>query len=385
MSCTFHPPHLDAWIYLVGCHALLVVAGGIPIAIWAYYAGRHRPRWCMLLAFVLALSIPLYLHHGPADPRDSAPPPIFWIGHFLASTFGFSTAFKLWNVAFQQYPNGSDVSLRLFVTWFVVLPEPQFVKGKTRKLSTSEIAQILLAPLQKLLALSIILSILTTQKSGIRNYENRMESMFLKIMVMLQTKEGTLLHEVWNGWIHLWWLYLYVSFLLELSVVASLLLTGFQAMDPAFRNPLLESRSLREFWGTRWNVPVHRLLQRTVYVPMREHGYTRPIAALGTFLVSGLLHEYNFWTHNFVAYQQFGEATLFFVAMGCLMLVEHWVVSNVVDNALNEFVRTIPSFVISFVYMMLTAIPVERYFIKSWLESGMIEATSLLFPHMTCR
>ncbi len=389
VSCTFHPPEVDAWVFLVGYHAMLLLGGGVPIGLWAYFEGRHKPRCCTVLALMVASSLPFYLYHQHhlGNIGDSSPPmPIAWIGRFLASTFGFSTAFKLWNVAFHQYPEGADVSVRTFMLWFLILPEPQFTKGKTRTLSAAEVKSICVAPLQKFVALSILLSILTTPNLGFHEESNNKSStsLLIRIMQLLPTKGETLIQEAWNGWIHLWWLYLFVSLLLELSAALSLPLTGYQAMDPAFQNPLLESRTLQEFWGSRWNVPVQVLLQRTVYIPLRKQGYSRPIAILGTFLFSGLLHEYTFSTHNYMAYQQFGVAILFFVFMGGLMLVEQWISTNIVQPRRQNVARRVPSFVLAFGYMMLSAVPVERYFIRSWLDAGMIDAVSLLVPHITC-
>ena len=63
---------------------------------------------------------------------------------FLGSTFGFSTAFKLWNVAFRQVPEGAEASWMTFLQWFLLMPEPKYVKGKTRTLSFKEVQKIVL-------------------------------------------------------------------------------------------------------------------------------------------------------------------------------------------------------------------------------------------------
>lgn len=405
LVCTFHPPKLESWLYVVACHGAYCVGGGVPIGLWAYYVGRRRPRCCVGLAMVVALSIPLYLHHSyrgssSGEAIDPLPSPVVWVGHFLGSTFGFSTAFKLWNVAYQQFPEGADASLQIFLAWFLILPEPQFVKGKTRTLSRDEIQEHLSGVLYKIVGIFVLLSMLTTPATTTREVVAGSEtnsdtakaqnggwsSILAWILQILPTKGDSLVEEAWNGWLHLWWLYTWVSFWLEASVLVTMPITGFQAMEPAFRNPLLESRSFQEVWGTRWNLPIQALLQRTAYVPLRKQGYSRTIAAVGTFVVSGILHEYNFWTHNFAAYRQPGIATLFFVAMGFLMLVESKIWAMLVPAPLRALIQKhVPSFLVSFGLIMLSAIPVERYFIKSWLEAGMIEASSQLFPHVTCR
>jgi len=61
--------------------------------------------------------------------------------------------------------------------------------------------------------------------------------------------------------------------------------------EPAFLNPLLESRCLKELWGSRWDLPVQKLLKRTIYTPARKYGFKRSEAAMITFIVSGFMHE----------------------------------------------------------------------------------------------
>jgi hypothetical protein len=156
-----------------------------------------------------------------------------------------------------------------------------------------------------------------------------------------------MLEDAWNGWIHLWWLYSWVSLLLE-------------------------------------HVQVLLHLQRTSYVPLRRLGFAKPIAVMGTFLLSGFLHEYNFWTYNFLVYQP-GIPIVFFLAMGGMMTMENLVWSALMPACVRNFVqKRIPSIFVSFVLMMILAIPVERYFIRSWLRAEMLDTVALLFPHVTC-
>lgn len=232
-----------------------------------------------------------------------------------------------------------------------------------------------------LVALSFFLSLLKTPPAS---DPSEGATIGVQLMRLLPTKGETLIQEAWNGWIHLWWLYAWITFFLETSVLVSMPLTGFQAMNPSFRNPLLESRSFREVWGSRWNLPIQLLLQRTAYVPLRRKGYNKPLAVLGTFMLSGLLHEYNFWTHNFIAYQP-GIPSLFFLAMGTVMLVEDSIWNAVVPLSIRKNSKYIPSALISFLLLMVSAIPVERYFIQSWLKAGMLDAAERLFPHVVCR
>jgi len=386
-SCTLHVPRLDAWIVVLTSHGFFCVVMGIPFAIWTYHVGRRKTYrlWCIPVAFLVAFSIPWYFHYSSWNYyRSSASEGSStqsWMPPFLGSTFGFITAFKLWNVAFSQYPEGADATMDTFMNWFLLVPEPEFTKGKTRNLSPAEIRGHVLNALRQLGLLCVILSFLRTPPTA----ESSLGATFLiRVLQSFPSNRGSLWDEALNGWIHLWWLSTWVTLLLEISILISLPLTGCKAMMPGFRNPLTESRSFQEVWGTRWNLPVQVLLQRIAYVPLRRQGFSKPTAVMGTFLLSGLMHEYNFWTHNFVAYKP-GIATIFFVAMGAVMLVEHSVWIAVVPARIRSFVQNyVPSALTAFGLTLISAIPVERYFIKSWLDAGMVETAALLFPHITC-
>jgi predicted DCC family thiol-disulfide oxidoreductase YuxK len=63
---------------------------------------------------------------------------------------------------------------------------------------------------------------------------------------------------------------------------------GVDAM-PVMRNPL-ESTSLADFWGRRWNTAFHELATRFTFRPLRAR-VGSSIAALIVFLLSGVIHE----------------------------------------------------------------------------------------------
>ena len=51
------------------------------------------------------------------------------------------------------------------------------------------------------------------------------------------------------------------------------------------------ARSPRDFWGRRWNLVVHDLVFRHVFLPLG--GLRRPLrSTVGVFVISGLIHEY---------------------------------------------------------------------------------------------
>jgi hypothetical protein len=151
---------------------------------------------CIPVAFLVALSIPLYFHCGNISNEEHST--LTWVQQFLGATFGFSTAFKLWNVAFSQYPEGADATVEVFINWFLLLPEPEFCKGKTRTLLTAKIRGHIVKVLIHLSVLCVILSILRTSLTD----KSTDSKLLVRLLRLLPTKGETLCEEAWNGWIH---------------------------------------------------------------------------------------------------------------------------------------------------------------------------------------
>ncbi|GKV43788.1 hypothetical protein SLEP1_g51041 [Rubroshorea leprosula] len=100
---------------------------------------------------------------------------------------------------------------------------------------------------------------------------------------------------------------------------------GFE-LEPQFNEPLL-ANSLQDFWGRRWNLMSSDVLRHLIYNPLRriskriigDRWKSLP-AILGTFFVSGLMHEvlYYHLTHLPPTW----EATCYFVMHGICVDVE---------------------------------------------------------------
>ena len=86
---------------------------------------------------------------------------------------------------------------------------------------------------------------------------------------------------------------------------------------PLFRAPL-RSRSLREFWGRRWNLAFAEMTAIGVYRPLKATA--GPVAAtLAAFLFSGLLHEAAI---SLPVRAGFGRPLLYFALHAAAMLIE---------------------------------------------------------------
>ncbi|MEM7166819.1 MAG: membrane bound O-acyl transferase family-domain-containing protein [Planctomycetota bacterium] len=86
---------------------------------------------------------------------------------------------------------------------------------------------------------------------------------------------------------------------------------------PLFRAPIL-ARSLREFWGSRWNLAFSEMLQETVYRPLQGR-WGRSQARFASFGVSGLLHEVAISVPVGGGY---GLPTVYFLLQGWLVHLE---------------------------------------------------------------
>lgn len=126
-----------------------------------------------------------------------------------------------------------------------------------------------------------------------------------------------------HGVIALWRLVAGITLLYALGqfvndVVHFCLLASGAAMRPFHETPIA-ARSLRDFWGKRWNRPVSAWLHRFVFLPLaRQH---RPdLGLFCAYLVSGALHA---WM-ALVALGAFAafELALFFGLQGVLILLE---------------------------------------------------------------
>ncbi len=113
-----------------------------------------------------------------------------------------------------------------------------------------------------------------------------------------------------NHWIYRWFLlcepsdsyakmamfYLFIctgSYMADLQIALVRLVTRNKYTLLSFNNFPFLSRSLREFWGRRYNRLVGSLLKESVFEPVRcIFSFSSTTAALTSFLVSGLLHAH---------------------------------------------------------------------------------------------
>ena len=384
LACVAVAPSATAWARALSIHLGLLAFVGAPLGLLLFVVGarlrRTRPGphggWHVRLGagvgFGLAagVAVPLAVAYG----RRHHPAQTSWMAAFLAATFGFNAFFKCAAFAARSHPAGADVRLGTWLLWFTSLPEPLLL-GASGELQPPRAGRAAGGPawrtallLLKLAGLSALLSVLLASPAN------------LPFGMPPAGLAGWPAH-VLNCWAHLWLVYLWAAFCLD---VGTLLVMGVGGTtEPAFGNPLLASRSLREAWGERWNRPVHTLLKRSVYEPARRSLGLPPLsAALLTFAASGLLHEYNFSIHNHAGYEP-GAACLFFVAMGALMLAEA-TLAPCCPPPLRRLLGAMPSALIAAAIQLVVLPLFAPFFMRSWLASGMIDDLRELVPHVRC-
>lgn len=408
-SCTFRPPSTDAWLYAVGVHVVTCCVGGaVPVGILLYHAVKSRrlrgDDASITIRRFVAVAVGITVAVGVAVYRDAlttnlvvpVPPPdpeMMWMGRFLLSTFAFSTFFKSLQVAYRWYPTGigdDGGSLYRWLLWFVLLPEPVLSVNRipvgggndglvkaTRQQTVERIRNLVI----KMVALGALVSCVGASSHPV-------DTLLLpRGPLWLWTLLPSWVLTALDGYVHIWILYLWAATCLDISAVAVMVLLGV-AVHPGFANPLLASRTLREAWGTRWNVPVQVLLKRTVYAPCRRRHWSVTVSTLLTFAVSGLLHEYNFTLHNGVRYapRHVGAATAFFLIMGGCMLLEDVLWDRCAPTPrVQRWIRRLPTPVVSTALTLIwAAYPFERYFFPSWQEAGLMEVIARLLPTVQC-
>ncbi len=137
----------------------------------------------------------------------------------------------------------------------------------------------------------------------------------------------TLIHLHWpqlhaNPWLEafwaLWITYFGVSAFVDLATGIAMQ-TGIPVAEGFDAPPL--ARSPRDFWGRRWNLMVHDMMFRHVFLPMG--GLRKPLrSTFGVFFVSGVVHEHFVFATLGHPSRYTGWMMAFFVVHGIAVLVQ---------------------------------------------------------------
>ncbi|CAB9502242.1 Pfam:DUF821 [Seminavis robusta] len=144
-------------------------------------------------------------------------------------------------------------------------------------------------------------------------------------------------------------------------------------------NPLTQSTSPSDFWGRRWNELVHIVLKTGgVYIPMRKNGFSRGMAGLATFAVSGLFHEYILVALTMIDGPTYGNHLNFFLWNAVVIILENLLSNHPVIQWTS---KNLPRPIIT-ALVLLTALPISHWFTDEYLEIGFFHDFSVGFPFL---
>lgn len=151
-------------------------------------------------------------------------------------------------------------------------------------------------------------------------------------------------------------------------------------------SPLTKSESPSDFWSRRWNRITQSGLRRGVYLPLLQSGFSRSASLFGTFLASGVLHEYvllimkhrrgipNNVTHTPFE-PNYGNHLGFFAWCGLVLWIEKLTRLTApvlwMQNNLPQPVRTI--------LVLLTVLPIVHLFTNEYIASSFYSDLALGF------
>ncbi len=122
-----------------------------------------------------------------------------------------------------------------------------------------------------------------------------------------------------------------------------------------FRSPY-KSKSLKEFWGRRWNIAFSEMTSLVAYKPLK-HRVSPEIAMVLSFLLSGLLHEIAI---SFPVNSGYGLPLLYFLVHGVLMYAE---------NTLSFVKRIINDKILSHIWVLgWLILPIPLLFHTKFIE-----------------
>jgi hypothetical protein len=123
-------------------------------------------------------------------------------------------------------------------------------------------------------------------------------------------------HPLLSGWIGMLGIVLILHFGIFYLIALVWESVGVHA-EPIMQRPL-QSESLSEFWGKRWNLGFRTLSHKLVFRPLQRR-YGIVAATLGAFLISGLIHEL---VISVPARAGYGFPTAYFLVQGFGVIVE---------------------------------------------------------------
>lgn len=245
-----------------------------------------------------------------------------WLGplrskmaHFVLSFFGVVAGFRWLELMLGTGPHGFDTSAKNFVIYFASPAEVLFDESGQLKASPPGLVPATLLRIAGHMLVGTLVLSLGKATSFMPCLEPSTELAAMKLLGFPQALPAV---------------YLQTAFIYCTLATAMLMhrllpaLFGVDSVD-SMRSPLLLSTSVRDFWGRRWNLVVHRLMKRTFFLPLAGGSATgRHVGGLLAFMMSGLFHEYMWLAVNWGDWQFYtpGLCLLFFLVQFLICAAE---------------------------------------------------------------
>lgn len=266
---------------------------------YCYAVGRIVPKGtarllCLLPIVGLFLYLPLHLH-------------TIYLSGLTAFFIAWLANFKILLFAFGEGPLSSDPSISLasfvFLACFPIrIQQKPSPRSRDSHLQDKEPKD---GRKHMKYAIKVLLFAILANVPGYREYIHPQIVSFLYFLL----------------------LYVELETLFGVAAVAARVLIGLE-LEPPFNEPYL-STSLQDFWGRRWNLIVSSILRPAVYKPTRNlasrvvgRKWALIPAFMGTFLVSGLMHELILFYYVECDQRSPWEVTCFFLLHGVCLLTE---------------------------------------------------------------
>jgi len=289
-------------------------------------------------------------------------------GIFVGATAFSFAAFRAVESALGTTPAPATVSLSAWLLYFTSSIDPKYtlVGIKPAVPPSGALTQRARRIPVRMVALGVIASLLSPQPHGASPFGREMLSIGVSDYLVF-----CLTHVIHSLEV---WLFLALCF----DIGALPLLAQGVDVGEAFLNPILRSCSPKELWGKRWNLQVNALLRRTAFKPLAR--FIGPAAAaIATFGVSAIFHEYQFALTFGPAYKV-GRVSRFFGSMAGLCLVQT-VCERV--GALRSAARALPE-TLQAVLNVSGLAPFAHLFMLIWVDHGMFATVARMVPTMNC-
>jgi len=380
-----YAPSIIFWVETLGAIAMIGIVGGlISLVSYKYIVQKQGSNLAFLMGYGVIIPLWVSLPYFLVEILDLRNKVMKFAVCAVIPTLGI---FKSTEAMYGCAPVHTTAS---FMSYFMYFSSPMMMVYDRKlqnyvKCSWREIMLQLGTFVSKLTILGAIQSYATP--SGMHPFGSPTSEWY-------EPKRIFNLYQYMDNLVYAFLFQMYLSSYCEGLTLATMVITGFKC-ETVMENPLMQSKSLTELWSKKWNKLVEGVLKRGVYVPMRKSGLSKFPASLGTFLVSGLFHEWLLTVifkprnHELLPDGSCQPPTCYIAPLGGQTLFMLWnalaiAFENIVCKvyAIKHIAHIIPSPILTFIVIapgiMVTHWFTEPYVISNFFAHGQLSLPMLL-------